>query len=372
MRALTVIAVVLVHAQFGGLHVTPVTGVLFEWFSPSFVMPIFLFIAGYFFYETPKLLGYLKKRFKRLVVPYYWWNLVYAAIFLAVTSAGLLHWTNTVNLTTFLVQPWITGEQYAFNLAAWFVLALFLAQVAFALIRMVFSKFRVTNEFAVFAFFMILGLVGAYLYSLGYRDSFYLVLNRTLFGLPFLQLGYLYKTHLEKYDKPSLISICLLVIVQACLLYIYNNDLSFDMLHGDFRGRILQPFLSSFTGIWLYLQVSMLLSKLLSPTKLPSRVLRYVGDNSWSIMFHQFLGFWLLSTVFLFAGLDGFNVVAYQTDIYYRYLVGGYALSAMLYVFAGLLLPLVISYLVMKFRRRITALIKKRPFFQKRYLDEYD
>jgi fucose 4-O-acetylase-like acetyltransferase len=140
MRALTVIAVVLVHAQFGGLHVTPVTGVLFEWFSPSFVMPIFLFIAGYFFYETPKLLGYLKKRFKRLVGPYYWWNLVYAAIFLAVTSAGLLHWTNTVNLTTFLVQPWITGEQYAFNLAAWFVLALFLAQVAFALIRMVFSN----------------------------------------------------------------------------------------------------------------------------------------------------------------------------------------------------------------------------------------
>ena len=160
-----------------------------------------------------------------------------------------------------------------------------------------------------------------------------------MFGLPFVQLGHLYKTRLEKYDKPSVISIVLLLVVQFGLLYVNNFNLSFDMLHGDFRGRIIQPFLSSFTGIWLYLQVSMFLAKYLSPKRWSSRLLKYMGDNSWSIMIHQFLGFWLLSTVFLFVGADGFNVVAYQHDIYYRYLVGGNALSAMLYVLGRSCVP---------------------------------
>ena len=155
MRALTVIAVVLVHAEFGGLHVAPVTNLLFEWFSPSFVMPIFLFIAGYFYYET-EIFGYIRKRFKRLVVPYYWWNLIYALVFLAITSTGLLIWTNSVNFATFFVQPWITGEQYTFNLAAWFILALFLAQVGFVLIRKAFAKLKVENDFVIFGFFLCL------------------------------------------------------------------------------------------------------------------------------------------------------------------------------------------------------------------------
>lgn len=360
MRALTVIAVVLVHAEFGGLHVAPVTNLLFEWFSPSFVIPIFLFIAGYFYYETAGVFGYIKKRFKRLVVPYYWWNLIYALVFLAITSTGLLIWSYSVNVETFFVQPWITGEQYAFNLAAWFILSLFLVQVGFVLIRKGFTKLKVENDFVIFGFFMCLGLVGVYLFGLGYNSSFYLVLNRTLFGLPFVQLGYLYKTRLEKYDKPSIISIVLLLVVQFGLLYFNNFDLSFDMLYGDFRGMIIQPFLSSFTGIWLYLQVSMFLAKYLSSKRLSSRLLKFMGDNSWSIMIHQFLGFWMLSTVFLFVGLDGFNVVAYQHDIYYRYLVGGNALSAMLYVLVGLVFPLIISYGVLKFRRRLKVKGPKR------------
>lgn len=358
MRALTVVAVVLVHAQFGGLHVTPITNVLFEWFSPSFVMPLFLFISGYLYYETPRVFDYIKKRLKRLVIPYYGWNFVYALVLLVVTSIGLIQWAYPINLTTFFIQPWITGEQYAFNLAMWFVLALFLSQVTFVLIREMISKLKIKNEYIFFAFFMLLGLLGTYLFSLGYTDSFYLVFNRMLFGLPFVQLGYLYKTQLEKYDKPSIISVALLIVVQFSLLSFYNNDLSFDMLHGDLKGRLFAPFLSSFTGIWLYLQVSMFLVKVFSPTKLPSRVLKYVGNNSWSVMAHQFLGFWLLSTVFLFVGAEGFDLAAYNRDIYYRYLIGGNSTSAMLYVLVGLVFPLIISYLLGRFRGRIVDFFK--------------
>ncbi|MFA7398807.1 MAG: hypothetical protein WC046_10035 [Candidatus Bathyarchaeia archaeon] len=168
----------------------------------------------------------------------------------------------------------------------------------------------------------------------------------------------MYKTQLEKYDKPSIISVALLIVVQFSLLSFYNNDLSFDMLHGDLKGRLFAPFLSSFTGIWLYLQVSMFLVKVFSPTKLPSRVLKYVGNNSWSVMAHQFLGFWLLSTVFLFVGAEGFDLAAYNRDIYYRYLIGGNSTSAMLYALVGLVFPLIISYLLGRFRGRIVDFFK--------------
>jgi len=118
------------------------------------------------------------------------------------------------------------------------------------------SKLKIKNGYIFFAFFMLLGLLGTYLFSLGYTVSFYLVFNRMLFGLPFVQLGYLYKTQLEKYDKPSIISVALLIVVQFSLLSFYNNDLSFDMLHGDLKVDFLHHFyllLQGFGFIFKYL-----------------------------------------------------------------------------------------------------------------------
>lgn len=359
VRALAVIAVVLAHADLGGSYMVPYINYLFEWFSPfSFMIPAFFFVAGYFFEETPKIFGYIKKRFQRLVIPYYLWNLFYAVVFFAVTSIGLLQWVYSINLNTFFVQPWITGNQYAFNLATWFVLALFLVQVVYIIIRKTLVKLKFTNEYLLFAVFLALGLVGTYLVSLGYTDSFYLLLNRTLFGLPFMQLGFLYKTKLEKFDKPSVISIALLLLAQFGLLYFYGS-LAFDTLSLTFDGRILQPFLSSFTGIWLCLQLSMVFARVFSPKTWPSRLLSHIGDNSWNIMVNQFLGFWLLSTAFLFSGADGFDVAAYRTNIYYRYLINGDGHWAILYILVGVAFPLVFSFCLTLLKGRCGGFFKK-------------
>jgi fucose 4-O-acetylase-like acetyltransferase len=323
------------------------------------MIPAFFFVSGYFYEETPKIFSYVKKRFKRLVIPYYSWNLFYAVVFFAVTSIGLVQWVYSVNLSSFFVQPWITGNQYLFNLAAWFVLSLFLIQVVFVLIRRTFNKLKLTNEYFLFAFFLALGLIGTYLVSLGYTNSFYLILDRTLFGLPFVQLGVLYKTKLEKFDKPSIISVIALIIAQFSLLQIYGN-LDFDTLSLTFHGKILEPFLTSFTGIWLCLQVSMVFAKILSPRTLPSRLLKHIGDNSWSIMVNQFLGFWLLSTAFFVIGANGFNLSAYKTNIYYEYLINGDAHFAILYLLVGISFPLLFTYGLIKLRGKATIFFKKR------------
>jgi fucose 4-O-acetylase-like acetyltransferase len=125
-RALSVIAVVLAHTDLGSLYSVQFMGDFIHFFSPwSFMIPVFFFVVGYFFDSGVKVGGYVKKRFRRLVVPYYWWNLVYAIIFFVVTSMGLMQMAGgVVDLNTFF-QPWIEGKQFVFNLAMWFVLTLF-------------------------------------------------------------------------------------------------------------------------------------------------------------------------------------------------------------------------------------------------------
>jgi fucose 4-O-acetylase-like acetyltransferase len=208
VRALGVIAVVLAHADLGGLYSLPIINDLFNFFPlRSFMIPVFFFVSGYLFEETPRIGEYIKKRFKRLVIPYYGWNLFYVIIFFAVSFVGLMRMSGTVDLYSFFVQPWVTGDQYVFNLATWFVLTLFLVQVLYLIIRKVLARLTPINEYFLFGFCLSLGLVGTYLARLGFTDSYFLVAVRLLFCLPFVSFGYLYKTKLEKVDNVTFVNI---------------------------------------------------------------------------------------------------------------------------------------------------------------------
>jgi fucose 4-O-acetylase-like acetyltransferase len=365
LRALAIIIVILAHTNLAGLDTIRPFDMFFDLFSPfSFAIPVFFFASGYFYEDTARFFGYAKKRFSRLVIPYYLWNIFYVVIFFVVTSIGLLQWAAKINLYTFFYQPWTTGDQYAFNITGWFVLCLFLAQIIYILIRKTVGALKLKNEYFLFAFFLALGLLGTYLPTIGF-NTLILVFSRVLFSLPFLQFGYLYKSKIEKFDKPSyrniIISIIVLAVIQVGLFTVYGGKLDYEPLTAQFHGKILQPFLSSFTGIWLCLQISTLIAKFMKPKWAPSRLLRYIGDNSWGIMINQFLGFWLLSTAFFFAGAPGFNVVRYKTDIFYDYLLYGNPFSEILYLVIGLFFPLLLAYCLAKSRTRIKNYIESSP-----------
>jgi fucose 4-O-acetylase-like acetyltransferase len=352
VRALAVVAVLLAHADLGGLYTVPVLGGALWLFSPfSFMISVFFFVSGYFSEAMSGMWVYVKKRFRRLVVPYYFWNLFYAIVFFAFTSVGYLQVSGVVNFGTFFLQPWINGDQYIFNLATWFVLTLFLVQIIYVSIRKTFVWRKCTNEYSLFAVCLALGLMGTFLSTVGFYDPFRLVISRLLFGLPFVAFGYLYKVKLEKYDTVTIVNVVvgavLLLLAQYSLLTVYGN-LNYDSLHVSFQGRFLQPFLSSFTGIWLCLQLSKVCTRLFAPKTWISRGLKYVGDKSWDIMVHQFLAFWLLSATFLYLGAGGFDSAAFRTNIYYRYSIGGAPVTEVLYVLVGLVIPLVFSYLLTK------------------------
>ena len=81
---------------------------LFGWFVIySFHMPLFFFISGYF-YKPEREENYGRNIFRmirKFVVPYYVWNLVYAAIVFALDGAGLVRFHLNKSILNFFMVP---------------------------------------------------------------------------------------------------------------------------------------------------------------------------------------------------------------------------------------------------------------------------
>ena len=173
-----------------------------NWFPLySFHMPLFVFAAGYFYNEILSAFKYFRKRFLRLVIPFYGWNLFYGILVTFLVILGISNIGNTITFENFFINPWTTGDSYyQLNFASWFLIWLFTVQVAYVLIRKIISH-AVKNEYFLFIVCLIAGLTGTYLSTIGFTSEFLgATLIKLLFGLPFIQLGYLYRVKLEKHD----------------------------------------------------------------------------------------------------------------------------------------------------------------------------
>ena len=176
-------------------------GGLFPYYS--FHMPLFAFISGYFFRPGSEddLGAYAKKKAVRLLGPYMAYNLIYGIITQFLHGAGFA-FGGSLNLHNLLIEPFITGHQFEYNLAAWFVPALFLVEMANVLLRRVLGK-AADNEYAVTAVYMGIGIGGISLSLSGRFEQGWLTLVRMMFLLPCYQWGTLYRQKLEEKDRIS-------------------------------------------------------------------------------------------------------------------------------------------------------------------------
>jgi len=345
LKAIGSLLVVLSHAGGGGL--------LFFlwnfWFPPaSFYMPLFVFAAGYFYSENLSALKYIQKRFIRLVIPYYSWNLFYGLIVTFLVFAGVSSIGNPITPYNFLITPWITSNSgYAFNDATWFALWLFTVQAAYSVIR---KTLRLRNEYALLVLCFALGLLGTYFSTSGlFSGPLFGQLIKLLFGLPFIQLGFLYRIKLEAHDKSNLKTMALVLLIQGALISIFHREFPFNFYIGQGGfDNVFLPFLTSLTGIWFWLQICSILSSKIGSI----RILRIIGNHTWDIMVHHLLGFWLLNTVFFILNPPGFDVAQYKTKIMYLYVIGGDTHFLILYAVAGIAVSLAMY--------KMTSIIKER------------
>ena len=355
---LTGTAIVMVVAGPFGYGVLTV-GDLFPYYS--FHVPLFMFISGYFYKEVGKgqTFGYVKKKVCRLLVPYLLWNLVYGLLAWLLRGYGF-SMGEEISVRTLFLAPFMHGYQFIYNYAAWFVPVLLVIEMMNLLMRFIcgwsFEKLSRRRdeggnlEWFYLAGSLAIGMIVVCLAIGGHVWGDYKAAGRILFLYPSYQMGQFYKKKLEKHDTMGNLVYFAIVMGVQTLLQIGCNGLAFSSVWcTGFANGPLVPYVTIVTGIAFWLRIA----KVAAPVIGRSRVIRFLGQNTYTVMMHHVLVFMLikmiLAGVAAGTGLCGdFDFAQFYSNIDYIYLVNGVEHFKMVYLAAGVGVPLAIRYGVVK------------------------
>ena len=249
---------------------------------------------------------------------------------------------NTIK--TFFIEPWITGHQYIFNLAAWFIPALFLTNVVYILFRKLITKCKIWNDTIILFLLLILMYVSIY-FSKNNKNVYLIPVLRTGFFLFFYHFGYYYKTKIEgKYKFNNLVYLLILIFINLVIRKIDKN-LTYDAWKMYFYSKqVIVPMIASITGILFWVKIA----EILEPVLAKNKIICFIGNNTYDIMMHHLFFVFLLNTLILklvpVLDIHEFNVSQYKNTIYYFYYsgIGQYHLFFTFVAIAG---PLTVRYI---------------------------
>lgn len=334
------------------------TFLLDNWFIIySFHMPLFFFISGYFYNNSQEknLINTLWLKIKKFVIPYFIWNFFYMIFAMVLYKLNIMMFKPKLTLSNFFISPFIEGTQFYYNVASWFVLTLFLIQISYIIIRIILGKMRINNSVVLFLGLLGMGIIGVKLSYLGYRYGFYLVLIKVLYGLFFYNLGYLYKTKLEKVDKLNNISYFLIVFSLQFFVLIFSHGHTkvavWEGVFNKLKEHSYTPFITAIPAIMFYLR----LSRILVPSIGKSRVICTLSKNTGNIMYHHQFAFMLINIAFFYINkfypLPDFTLYESNNPWYvYNFLHKNFSY---VYVFYGLIIPIGIGIGVEKIKHTI-------------------
>lgn len=314
MKALAILLVVSGHLEFS----------LLGMFTPySFQLALFFFISGYLFKE--KYLGevvtFIERRFKSLLVPYFWYNLFYMGVTVLIFHLTGKFWGKPISLKNFFITPFLNGHQFDLSCPLWFVTQLFITMIAFLFIFRALKSAK-DNKYFHLAVFAILGVSAIPLSKIIPVDPLNLVVIRTMFSLFFVYLGYYYRHFIE--DKINIFTAKWLgaMIVLQSILWLFNRDfepehgigLSYVLVWARFDQQLIVPVITALTGIW----ASLFVIKILYPYMKDVRFVRLMGENTYHIMANHLLVMYIITAVFMY--INGIPISERANrDIYWIY-----------------------------------------------------
>lgn len=335
-RILSAIGILLVVAGHADFHILDMGG-LFPYYS--FHVPLFLFISGYFYEERAEqgIGDYVKRKARRLLLPYYIWNLLYGLLAMALHKAGFSVGQG-ISLRTLLAEPFLGGHQFGWNFPAWFVPALFCVEMLNVCIRKVSGLLHLEKEWLLLAGYLAAGIGTVWLAVGGHVWGYYKFPGRILFMLPCYEMGHFYRKKLEKYDTvPNGIYFAVLFAVQLAIVFT-NGGLAYSTVWctGFANGPVI-PYLTTVTGIAFWLRAAKITAPLLG--RLP--VAEWVGRNTYAVMMHHILGFLAVKGVMYGSGMmtpwcRDFDKAVFLAEVGYVYVPGGVEAFRWVYVAAGI------------------------------------
>lgn len=363
---LSALAIIMVVAGHVGYNIMTV-GDLFPYYS--FHIPLFMFISGYFYKESEEKhpLLYIKKKICRLLVPYFIWNLVYGIIAWAMRGFGF-SMGEAIGFRTLFIEPFLSGYQFIYNYAAWFVPVLFVVEMMNLAVRLILSWFgnRIaglsgkrdegregegSRQFAVMDWIMLVGslLVGMAVVWLaigGHVWGYYKAPGKILFLFPCFQMGRFYRTKLEKHDTLGNLPYFIIVLGVQVLLNLCCNGLAYSSVWcTGFKNGPAIPYVTAVSGIAFWLRTA----RVLTPIVQDSRAVRYLGRNTYAVMMHHVIVFMIIKVVIAgiaaSTGVCGdFDYTEFYTNIDYYYFVRGAEQFKVVYLALGVAVPLGIQY----------------------------
>lgn len=343
-KLLSVIGIIIIvsgHCYQGGISLA------YEWFPTySFNLSLFVFISGFFYKATHEesVFKYIWKRFKRLIIPAYIWNMVYGMYILLMKN---LDYTIGAEVDPYnlFVMPFVDGEAFKYNLGSWFIYPLFLVCVFNILFRKTLSLLKIKNEYFFIVIYLAIGMYGIQLAIDGHNTGLMKLLTRAMLFLPCFQFGRLYHARWEKKDNLNSIAYFAILFGIQLLLLTFCEDLQYTpSAMTGFKNGVVIPYVTSLTGIAFWLRIS----KLLTPVIKNWSFVKLIADNTYSIMIHQMLGYMSVKWLFYILSLitnwfPDFNEQLMRTNIWYYYLPKGLQQYAILYLAGGIFVPIVIK-----------------------------
>lgn len=357
LYAMGIIFVVAGHINGGAFN-------LFEDFFNyySFHLALFTFASGYFYNSDNEkhIFKYIFNKFKKLIIPLFFWTLVYGII-MQIVKMKNFSFGNELTLYNLLISPFTHSHKYIFNLGTWFLGSLFFVEVFNIIFRFLTKKIKL-NNYLYFMFYLLLGIFSVYIASNGYNNEWFLTLDRFLYLLPFYGLGTLYKTNLEKKDKiPSIYYFLILIAIALTIITMNGSTVHYIVAWcNDYDGHLFLPFIVGFMGIAFWLRIA----NILEPCLKNCKTLLLIADNTFSIMVHHLFAIFVLKYIFgefskFIPLFKGFNWHEFKTNVWYYFVPNGNNQWLICYLIVGIFVPILISKIIELIKKMIKKITKK-------------
>lgn len=298
----------------------------------GFGIQLFLFISGYFYNikNDKKIVDFFLKKVKTLLVPYFLWNVFYGVLCWFLYKIGFTI-SKPLSFKTLFIDSFAGVPAFFFNSPTWFIVPFFIAEIFTVLERRLFLKWdSYKKDILIISVNFIISFSGIYLSKKYVNDTGYVIMKlsaitKAMFMLPYFSLGFIYKTYLEKKDTLSSRWYFLIFTLLSVIYILFNGHTSsyFVVIMGGFENPFT-PLFVSIIGIAVWLRVA----KILTPVIGKSKWIVAIGDNTFAIMTHHMLGFFILELILMVCSkllpfLPEFDMNQFLANANYRYLPRG-------------------------------------------------
>lgn len=312
LRAVAIVLVVIGHSF-------PIPGC--EWWQTHFAagsyrLALFLFISGYLFkdIEWSNFLDFIGRKTKNLVVPLIGWNIVYAGIVSLINLRHPVEYLPSTaqvwNLHDLFVEPFISGHQYLLNLATWFVGLLYIAILLYGLIHLLSKHVPAWAMLIVYAF---IASGGLYCNALDLPGRGWIVVERVLFALFFIQLGRCFRIYIEPLLNPKHLWWVFLLLLGAWCAVVYGTGRMYLWFSMNFSGGIVRPIVAGALGCLFW----MVACKQIALWIPQNRAETAIGNGTWSIMTNHLLVRFMFCWTFVHFFGDELMQFAFRNDFWF-------------------------------------------------------